>query len=228
MQVYFSLCCSLIASAFGAFLHLLLNIGGILTFFATLVCFYRQLTTPVYSIILILTFYQSWYLIYWSSCHSKTSCNPLTFLENKILTINDVFPSPWSHPWTSYRLSHRCSPRVRWLLLSFILQFTTLNLLHVHVSWFIFLVKICSILVSAFMATAIIFACFSGVAMLARRRVFIYLGGFLSSCFSILVWVVFVALIFDENVALFNIEVKSLTTLVSFFFVSFYESFSNY
>ncbi|KAL7596006.1 hypothetical protein Lser_V15G30643 [Lactuca serriola] len=62
------------------------------------------------------------------------------------------------------------------------------------------------ILVSAFMATAIIFACFSGVAMLARRRVFIYLGGFLSSCFSILVWVVFVALIFDENVALFNIE----------------------
>ncbi|CAH1447597.1 unnamed protein product [Lactuca virosa] len=32
------------------------------------------------------------------------------------------------------------------------------------------------ILVSAFMATAIVFACFSGVAMLARRRVFIYLG----------------------------------------------------
>ncbi|CAA0408147.1 unnamed protein product [Arabidopsis thaliana] len=45
-----------------------------------------------------------------------------------------------------------------------------------------------SILITAFLGTAVIFFCFSAVAMLARRREYIYLGGLLSSGFSLLTW----------------------------------------
>lgn len=48
MQVYLSLCCALVASAFGAYLHILWNIGGLLTTFATLGCMGWLLATPPY------------------------------------------------------------------------------------------------------------------------------------------------------------------------------------
>ncbi|KAB1216018.1 Bax inhibitor 1 [Morella rubra] len=45
-QVYLSLCCALIASAAGAYLHLLWNIGGLLTTFACMGCMAWLLSTP--------------------------------------------------------------------------------------------------------------------------------------------------------------------------------------
>ncbi|XP_044476390.1 bax inhibitor 1-like [Mangifera indica] len=47
-QVYLSLCCALVASATGVYLHLLWNIGGLLTTFATLGCIFWLLSTPPY------------------------------------------------------------------------------------------------------------------------------------------------------------------------------------
>lgn len=48
MQVYLSLCCALVASAVGAYLHILWNIGGLLTTFATLGCMSWLLATSPY------------------------------------------------------------------------------------------------------------------------------------------------------------------------------------
>lgn len=67
--------------------------------------------------------------------------------------------------------------------------------------------EFCSILVSAFMGTAIAFACFSAAAMLARRREYLYLGGLLSSGVSILFWLHFASSIFGGSVAMFQFEV---------------------
>ncbi|KAG2655676.1 hypothetical protein PVAP13_1KG030300 [Panicum virgatum] len=53
-----------------------------------------------------------------------------------------------------------------------------------------------SILVTAFVGTAIAFACFSCAAIVAKRREYLYLGGLLSSGLSILLWLQFAASIF--------------------------------
>ncbi|OAY56779.1 bax inhibitor 1 isoform X2 [Manihot esculenta] len=47
-QVYLTLCCALVASAAGAYLHILWNIGGLLTTFACLGCMAWLLSTPPY------------------------------------------------------------------------------------------------------------------------------------------------------------------------------------
>ncbi|KAF5735121.1 hypothetical protein HS088_TW15G00621 [Tripterygium wilfordii] len=47
-QVYLSLCCALVASAVGAYLHLLWNIGGLLTTFACVGSIVWLLSTPPY------------------------------------------------------------------------------------------------------------------------------------------------------------------------------------
>ncbi|KVH88626.1 Bax inhibitor 1-related protein [Cynara cardunculus var. scolymus] len=127
-QVYLSLCCALVASAIGAYLHILWNIGGLLTTFATLGCMFWLLATPPYE-------------------------------EQK---------------------------RVSLLMASALFQGASIGpLIELAINFEP------SILVSAFMGTAIAFACFSGAAMLARRREYLYLGGFLSSglYFGLLVFV---------------------------------------
>ena len=48
LQVYLSLCCALIASAAGAYLHLLWNIGGLLTTFACFGSIIWLLSAPSY------------------------------------------------------------------------------------------------------------------------------------------------------------------------------------
>lgn len=47
-QVYLSLCCALVASAAGAYLHLLLNVGGLLTTFACIGSILWLFSTPQY------------------------------------------------------------------------------------------------------------------------------------------------------------------------------------
>ncbi|KAK4742042.1 hypothetical protein SAY87_000043 [Trapa incisa] len=63
-----------------------------------------------------------------------------------------------------------------------------------------------SILVSAFVGTGLAFACFSAAAMLAKRREYLYLGGLLSSGFSILLWLHFASSIFGGSTAIFKFE----------------------
>ncbi|MBA0835065.1 hypothetical protein Goarm_007373, partial [Gossypium armourianum] len=64
-----------------------------------------------------------------------------------------------------------------------------------------------SVLVAAFVGTALAFACFSGAAMLARRREYLYLGGLLSSGVSMLLWLHFASSIFGGSTALFKMEI---------------------
>ncbi|KAJ9556053.1 hypothetical protein OSB04_010667 [Centaurea solstitialis] len=142
-QVYLSLCCALLASAVGAYLHILWNVGGLLTTFATVGCMAWLLGTPPHKEQMRLS------LLMASSVLQGASIGPL--IELAI----EVDPS---------------------------------------------------ILVSAFVGTAIAFACFSGAAMLARRREYLYLGGLLSSGVSILFWLHFASSIFGGSLALFKFE----------------------
>jgi len=64
-----------------------------------------------------------------------------------------------------------------------------------------------SVLITAFVGTALAFGCFSAAAMLARRREYLYLGGLLSSGLSILLWLHFASSIFGGSAALFKFEV---------------------
>lgn len=64
-----------------------------------------------------------------------------------------------------------------------------------------------SVLIAAFVGTALAFSCFSGAAMLARRREYLYLGGLLSSGLSVLMWLHFASSIFGGSTALFMTEV---------------------
>ncbi|XP_021275791.1 bax inhibitor 1-like [Herrania umbratica] len=143
-RVYLTLCCALIASAVGAYLHLLWNIGGYLTTFAGLGTIIWLLSTPPYQeqkrVSLLMT----------SAAFEGASIGPLIDLAIQI------------------------DP---------------------------------SVLIAAFVGTALAFACFSGAAMLARRREYLYLGGLLSSGVSILLWLHFAASIFGGSTALFMIEI---------------------
>ncbi|KAK7309076.1 hypothetical protein RJT34_05525 [Clitoria ternatea] len=63
-----------------------------------------------------------------------------------------------------------------------------------------------SLIISAFVATSLAFACFSGAALVARRREYLYLGGLVSSGLSILLWLHFASSIFGGSTAIFKFE----------------------
>jgi len=58
-------------------------------------------------------------------------------------------------------------------------------------------------------ATALAFGCFSGAALVAKRREYLYLGGLVSSGLSILMWLHFASAIFGGSMALFKVEVNN-------------------
>ena len=66
-----------------------------------------------------------------------------------------------------------------------------------------------SIIFSSFVATALAFGCFSGAALVAKRREYLYLGGLVSSGLSILMWLHFASAIFGGSMALFKFEVNN-------------------
>ncbi|KAK8587379.1 hypothetical protein V6N12_021875 [Hibiscus sabdariffa] len=142
-QVCLTLCCALIASAIGAYLHILWNIGGYLTTFACLGTIFWLLSTPPYEEQKRVS------LLMASAAFEGASVGPLIDLAIQI------------------------DP---------------------------------SVLVAAFVGTALAFASFSGAAMLARRREFLYLGGLLSSGVSMLLWLHFASSIFGGSTALFMFE----------------------
>ncbi|KAG8495893.1 hypothetical protein CXB51_007505 [Gossypium anomalum] len=143
-RVYLTLCCALVASAFGAYLHILWNIGGYLTTFACFGTMIWLLSIPTYQEQKRVS------LLMASAVFQGASIGPLIDLAINI------------------------DP---------------------------------SVLVAAFVGTALAFACFSGAAMLARRREYLYLGGLLSSGVSILMWLHFASSVFGGSTALFMFEI---------------------
>ncbi|KAL6496200.1 Bax inhibitor 1 [Orobanche gracilis] len=141
--VYLSLCCALVASAVGVYLHILWNLGGILTSLGCMGCIIWLLATP-----------------------SRQEQKKLSLLmAAAILEGASIGP-----------------------LIELAIEFDP------------------SIVVSAFIGCSLAFGCFSGAAMLARRREYLYLGGLLSSGVSILFWLHFASSVFGGSTALFKFE----------------------
>ncbi|CAD6340642.1 unnamed protein product [Miscanthus lutarioriparius] len=143
--VYLTLCSALAFSALGAYLHILLNVGGTLT---TLGC----LAAIAYLISLPASQDQErnrFALLMAAALLQGASVGPLVDL------VIDVDPR---------------------------------------------------ILVTAFVGTAIAFGCFSGAAIIAKRREYLYLGGLLSSGLSILLWLQFATSIFGHTSTTFMFE----------------------
>ncbi|KAK2356340.1 bax inhibitor [Trifolium repens] len=142
-RVYFTLCCAIAASAVGAFLHVLWNIGGFLT---TLACFGTMiwlLSTPPFEE------QKRVYLLMASALFQGASIGPLIDLA---IVIDS------------------------------------------------------SLILTAFVATSLAFACFSAAALVARRREYLYLGGLLSSGLSILMLLHFASSVFGGSIAIFKFE----------------------
>ncbi|CAL5197929.1 unnamed protein product [Lathyrus oleraceus] len=142
-RVYFTLCCAIAASAAGAFVHVLWNIGGFLTTVASIGTMIWLLSTPPFEE------RKRVYLLMASAFFQGASIGPLIDLA---------------------------------------------------------IVIDASLIVTAFVATSLVFACFSAAALVARRREYLYLGGLLSSGLSILMWLHFASSIFGGSTALFQFE----------------------
>ncbi|MCL7024024.1 hypothetical protein MKW94_005291, partial [Papaver nudicaule] len=141
--VYLSLCCALISASVGAYLHILMNIGGLLTMFACL----------------------------------------------------------GSMLWLTLTPAHEEKKKASLLMASALFQGASIGpLIQVALD------VDSSIIVSAFVGTGIAFACFSGAAMLAKRREYLYLGGFLSASVSLMFWLSFASSIFGGSAAVFKFE----------------------
>lgn len=143
-NVYLSLCCALMASAGGAYLHLMLNIGGLLTTIACIGSIVWLLSIPPHE-------EQKRFGLLMAAALFEGACiGPLIEAAIKV------------------------DP---------------------------------SIVISAFVGSALAFACFSGAAMLARRREYLYLGGLLSSGLSMLMWLHFASAVFGGSAAIFKFEI---------------------
>ncbi|KAL8152187.1 hypothetical protein V2J09_009947 [Rumex salicifolius] len=142
-QVYLTLCYALVASAVGAYLHTLLNIGGLLTTFGCLGCISWVLSTPPHDE------RKRFRVLMGAAALEGASIGPLIDLA---------------------------------------IEFDP------------------SILVNAFVGCAIAFGCFSAAAIYAKRREFLYLGGFLSSAVSILFWLSIASSLFGGSTTVFMFE----------------------
>ncbi|VAI42873.1 unnamed protein product [Triticum turgidum subsp. durum] len=142
--VYLTLCFALASSAVGAYLHIALNIGGMLTMLACIGTIAWMFSVPVYEE------RKRFGLLMGAALLEGASVGPL--IELAI----DFDPS---------------------------------------------------ILLTGFVGTAIAFGCFSGAAIIAKRREYLYLGGLLSSGLSILLWLQFATSIFGHSSGSFMFEV---------------------
>jgi len=141
--VYLTLCCALASSAVGAYLHVMLNIGGLLTFIGGILAIGWLFSVP------ILEERKRFGILMGGALLQGATIGPI------VKTVVDFDPS---------------------------------------------------ILVSAFVGTALAFGCFSAAAMVARRREFLYLGGILSSGFSLLLLFQFGSSLFGFSATSFKIE----------------------
>ncbi|CAD6252036.1 unnamed protein product [Miscanthus lutarioriparius] len=144
MLVYLTLCVALASSAVGAYLHVVWNIGGMLTMVGCVGSIAWLFSVPVYEE------RKRYGLLMAAALLEGASVGPLI------------------------KLAVEFDP---------------------------------SILVTAFVGTAIAFACFSCAAVVAKRREYLYLGGLLSSGLSILLWLQFAASMFGHSTSSFMFEV---------------------
>uniref|UniRef100_A0A0D6QXY3 Bax inhibitor 1 n=1 Tax=Araucaria cunninghamii TaxID=56994 RepID=A0A0D6QXY3_ARACU len=145
-RVYLTLACAVIAAAVGIYLHLLWNVGGLLTGIASIA------------------------LVAW---------------------LSSISPSPYNE-----------SKRVKLLMAAAACQGASIGpLVELVIS------IDPSILGTAFVGTGLAFGCFSGAAILARRREFLFIGGLLASGLSILLWLNFASAIFGGSTAVYMFEV---------------------
>ncbi|CAM8882908.1 unnamed protein product [Rhodiola kirilowii] len=142
--VYLTLCCALLASSTGAYLHLLWNIGGFITSVLSLVALNFTLAV---------------------SSRNKNK-------KFSLLLLSALFEGASVGPLI--QLAVEIDP---------------------------------SILIGALVGSALAFGCFSGAAMVARRREYLYLGGLVSAGLSILMWLHFGSAIFGGSMALFKFEI---------------------
>jgi len=63
-----------------------------------------------------------------------------------------------------------------------------------------------SIVMVAFLGSTAIFACFTGAALLAKRREYLFLGGILSSVIGVMAMMQFGSLFYGRGVFMFNVE----------------------
>eukprot|EP00252_Welwitschia_mirabilis_P026105 TRINITY_DN838_c0_g1_i2.p1 TRINITY_DN838_c0_g1~~TRINITY_DN838_c0_g1_i2.p1 ORF type:complete len:251 (-),score=19.87 TRINITY_DN838_c0_g1_i2:270-1022(-) len=145
-RVYLTLCCALVTAAVGVYLHLLWNIGGILTAIGGIATLFWLFSIP-----------------------------PVPYNEAK---------------------------RLKLLMACALLNGASMGPLVDIV-----ITVDPSILLSAFVGSALVFACFSAAAILAQRREYLFLGGFLASGLSILMWLQFVSTLFGSSDALYTFEV---------------------
>ncbi|KAK8965754.1 Bax inhibitor 1 [Platanthera guangdongensis] len=141
--VYLTLCSALVASAAGVYLHILFNVGGIITMLGCFISIAILLNTSP------------------SEKKKRLGC----LMATAVLQGATIGP-----------------------LFEFILEFDP------------------RILVTGFVGTSLAFACFSGAAVVAKRREFLYLGGFLSAGISLLFWLRFASYIFGPSAGVFNFE----------------------
>uniref|UniRef100_A0ACD5Z9K3 Uncharacterized protein n=1 Tax=Avena sativa TaxID=4498 RepID=A0ACD5Z9K3_AVESA len=142
--VYLTLCFALASSAVGAYLHIALNIGGLLTLLGCIGSIVWLFSLPVYEE------RKRFGLLMAAALLEGASVGPL------IAVTIEFDPS---------------------------------------------------ILVTAFVGTAIAFGCFSCAAIIAKRREYMYLGGLLSSGLSILLWLQLATSIFGHSINSFMFEV---------------------
>ncbi|KAK1286366.1 Bax inhibitor 1 [Acorus calamus] len=142
-RVYLTLCCALAAAAVGAYLHMLWNIGGLLT---ALSCFGSMM-------------------------------------------------------WLLASPPREVNKRVGLLMAASLLEGASIGpLIELAID------LDPSVIITAFVGTAVAFGCFSAAAVVAKRREYLYLGGLLSSGLSILIWLQFASSFFAGSTALFKFE----------------------
>lgn len=126
MQVYLSLCCALVASALGAYLHILWNIGGLLTTIGCMGSIVWLLSTPPYKEVLSLLHLSSIVLVllvcYISKIFHSFLILKLLFLYVCFWTAKEGFtfddrcsswrglhwPSDWVGHWFWPKVYHIC------------------------------------------------------------------------------------------------------------------------
>ncbi|CAL9225820.1 unnamed protein product [Arabidopsis halleri] len=143
VDVYLTLFLALLASAFGAYLHMVWNIGGNITTLGFTGTMIWLRFTPSYEQQCGL------FLLYLSALLKGASVGPMIIL---------------------------------------VIDFDS------------------SVLVTAFVGTAVVFVCFSAAAMLATRREYLYLGASLSCSISILWWVKIASSIFGGSITVVKFE----------------------
>lgn len=95
----------------------------------------------------------------------------------------------------------------RWIIYMVIIVGTKPDKILDQFIWLSWRDDSCSIVMTAFLGSTAIFACFTGAALLAKRREYLFLGGILSSVMSTMLLMNIGSLFFGRGAFMFNVEV---------------------